>query len=93
METYPRVIRFQDKDGEFRTGFDTSGFFFYNDALLVDLVFGVPEDIPGGVYGPTLDEWILFVRDSFHPALEQDLTAVWPGHIVVSMDWQIIPAH
>ncbi len=83
MDTYPRVIRLHDSDAEFQTGFDMTGDFFWNDAIVVNLVYGETDEESDdqGKYNQLHEERIEFLhRGSFKPELEQHIDNAWPGH-------------
>lgn len=82
-DTYPRVIRPLDTDIEIQTGFDASGFLFYNDAVVVYLVTSIGKDevTPDGKgYTPVYQQRLNLVKGVIDK-LNVALPATWPGHI------------
>jgi hypothetical protein len=82
-ETYPRVIRLMDLDGDFQTGFGTSGQQFYNDAIVVNLVYTMTsaDEDSQERFTDAFRQRMAYVENAIIPELQQTLEQSWPGHI------------
>jgi len=83
-DTYPRIIRQDDEDGNFQTGFDTSSRRFYNDAIVIWLTTSIsPDEMDNGRYTDLHKQRVALITDVVD-RLEASLADV-PGH--VSLFW------
>lgn len=89
-DTYPRVIRLLDTDEQVKTAFDTTGRFYDNDAIVINLAFGSTDDEINseGRFNQLHTDRLAFVRDTIVPTLEQDLSQRWSGHISLYWNWE-----
>ncbi len=82
LDTYPRIIRLIDRDGEFETNFDMTDSFFPNDSIVISLVYteAIDELDSDGRYNQLHNERYHFIVDIITPNLEQRLSIAWSGH-------------
>jgi len=85
-DTFRRVMRQDDKDGDFQTGFDTGSFRFYNDAIVVFLTTSIsPDEMDiNGNFNDLYYERTALISDMLG-RLRQVLPDAWSGH--VSLLW------
>ena len=88
-DTYPDIIKLLNTDQEVQTGFDMSANRFYNDAVVVQLMYHATNDEVdvNGQFNQLHDDRLAFVRDTIVPSLENTLSANWPGHITLFWTW------
>jgi len=83
-DTYMRVVRLVDEDGDFLASFDSrGGMVYFNDAIIVMLAYtstNADYDANGN-FTAEFRQQIHYLHAIVQPALQAELQKNWPGHI------------